>query len=107
MTYRVVVYRRARNDVRSIFDWLAERSWPGALRWRRAFDAAVERLRTNPLGFGRVEEAEDLIQRDLRQILFKTPYGRVYRAIFLVVGTEIRILRVRGPGQSPLADDDL
>src|SRR5262245_59001885 len=107
MTYRVVVYRRARSDVRAIFDWLAERSSSGALRWRQAFDEMIERLETNPLGFARIEEADDLIQRNLRQILFKTRGGRIYRAIFVVLGNHVHVLRVRGPGQPPITDEDL
>jgi plasmid stabilization system protein ParE len=31
MTYRVIVLARARRDVASIYDWIAERSAEGAL----------------------------------------------------------------------------
>ncbi len=44
---------------------------------------------------------------ELRQALSKTRYGVPYRCVFAVVEDEVRILRVRGPGQAPLKAGDL
>ena len=43
----------------------------------------------------------------LREFSFKTRRGRSYRAVFTVVGDELRLLRIRGPGQAPLSEDEL
>jgi hypothetical protein len=33
--------------------------------------------------------------------------GRTFRAIFLIVGSEVRVLRVRGAGQPSLSSKDV
>jgi hypothetical protein len=43
----------------------------------------------------------------LKEALFRTTHGHSYRAVFAIVGDQVRILRVRGPGQPPLSDDEL
>jgi hypothetical protein len=43
----------------------------------------------------------------LKQALFGTRRGRKYRAVFNICGHQVRILRVRGPGQPPLQEDEL
>jgi hypothetical protein len=90
-----------------MFEWIAERSLQGALNWSNAMQAALGRLRTNPLGCARAEEADDISEYDLRQILFKTSRGRTYRIVFIVAGNQVHVLRIRGPGQAPLTDGDL
>ncbi len=42
-----------------------------------------------------------------RPFFFKTPHGRTYRGVFTIVDDEIRVLRVRGPGQPSLEPDEL
>ena len=34
MTYRVILFRRAKQDVREILRWLQKRSAVGMVRWR-------------------------------------------------------------------------
>lgn len=43
----------------------------------------------------------------VRQFLFKTRRGSVYRGLFAFDADEIVILRVRGAGQPPLESDEL
>jgi plasmid stabilization system protein ParE len=107
VSYRIVIFRRARNDAQVIFDWIAEKSRPGALSWNSAMQAAIRRLKSNPQSFSLAEESDAITEYELRQVLFKTRRGRTYRAVFVVVGGEVHILRIRGPGQSLLSDDDL
>jgi hypothetical protein len=52
-----------------------------------------------------VEEGDCSIP--LRQATFRTRHGRTYRAVFTIVGDQVRILRVRGPGRPPLEADEL
>jgi hypothetical protein len=43
------------------------------------------------------ESAE--VDYPVQQFLFKTPRGRKYRILYTIVGDEVRVLHVRGPGQ--------
>jgi plasmid stabilization system protein ParE len=103
-TLRIV--ERARSDVDAIFNWLVHRSVQGAISWYLAFRHAIEKIASSPESFGEATESHPL-GRHLRQTLFRTRRGRVYRIVFQVSDTEIMILRVRGPGQSPLRRRDL
>src|SRR6266849_703422 len=98
-TLRIV--ERARSDVDGIFDWLDHRSVQGAVSWYLAFRNVLEKIASSPESFAGAAESHPL-GRQLRQALFKTRRGRIYRIVFEVSATEIIILRVRGPGQSPL-----
>lgn len=106
MTRRVTTLPRAERDAQSIFDWISERTPEGARRWWDALEEATRRVAANPEGFGLAPE-NDLVACELRQFLFKTRKGRTYRGVFTIVGTEVRILRVRGPGQPPLEPDEV
>jgi len=61
----------------------------------------------NSEGFSILSEALPRWNRGIHQALFKTPRGRRYRIVFELTETEIRILRVRGPGQPPLRRRDV
>ena len=106
MTYRVVVLRHAEEQVAATIEWICQASPAAALRWTEAFESALERLAANPARFGRAPEAE-ILGRDLRQILFRTRHGHVYRAVFMIDADEVRVLYVRAPGQDSLTPDDL
>jgi len=106
VTLKTVIFPRAGRDTQSIFEWISQRSPEGAIRWWSAFEEAVRKLVDNPLRYGIAPE-NDHVPCELRQFLFKTRRGRMYRGLFTVVGDEVRILRVRGPGQPPLASDEI
>jgi plasmid stabilization system protein ParE len=97
---------RARSDVEDIFNWLVHRSVQGAISWYLAFRRAIDNLASAPESHAEAAESHPL-GRQLRQTLFKTRRGRIYRIVFDVSDTEIIILRVRGAGQSPLRQRDL
>jgi hypothetical protein len=44
---------------------------------------------------------------EVRQALFKTRRGRVYRALFFIESTDVFILRVRGAGQAPVLPNEI
>ena len=106
MTFTVKELPKAKVDKRSIFAWLFERSPQGAAAWLDAYDQMVERLRTVADTLPAAQEGTAL-DVDVRQILFKTKRGRIYRAVFFVDGAEVYILRIRGPGQAPVSNDEL
>jgi plasmid stabilization system protein ParE len=106
MTYSVHVLARARADVDAIFQWIYERSPAGAASWYAAWLEAADSLATNPIRFARAAES-DQFDYEVRERFFKTRRGRRYRIVFTIVESELRILRVRGPGQRPLQPDEL
>lgn len=106
MTYRIKILPRAEADVENIYQWLRQRSPPGADRWLEAFERAVQGLTDAPTGFGRASESQ-FVDAEVYQVLFKTARGRTYRALFVVTHGVVQILRVRGPGQRDLQADEL
>ena len=61
----------------------------------------IRRLEQHASSCGPAQEHDDC-EFDVRQALFKTRRGRVYRALFFIEGEDVYILRVRGPGQAPV-----
>ncbi len=106
MTYDVRFTGEAERCVRQIRDWLAERSAEGALRWLDALESARGQLARRALAYGLAPEA-DQFSEPLRQVLFKTQSGNVYRAIFVVRNTVVHVVSVRGAGQAPLETIDI
>lgn len=105
MTYHIETTRQAKADRSSIFDYIAERSPDGALRWLAAYEQAVESLLENPhRGFA--PENQDHAE-EIRQLLFKTRHGLQYRLLFFIRGDTVYILHVRAPGQTLLDPGDL
>jgi plasmid stabilization system protein ParE len=105
MIFHVRELARARADIRDLATWLAERSPQGAASWLDAYDRLVARLGQNAESFGWAAENEDC-EFEIRQALFKTRRGRVYREIFYIDGDTVNILRVRGPGQATVQPDE-
>lgn len=105
--FAIVVLARARLDVEAIYSWLHERSPGGANRWYAAFHESANSLAIASDRHGLAPESA-FVSQPVRQCVFKTPAGRNYRLLYLVVGAQVRILRVRGPGQPPvqLSDDE-
>lgn len=106
MTFSVRELPKAKQDKHSIFCWLHERSPMGAASWLDAYDSLIERLIRDADTFAASPERRDC-DFDVRQALFKTPRGRVYRVLFFIEGAVVYILRIRGPGQSPVEPADL
>lgn len=106
MSFTVRELPKAKQDKHSIFRWLDERSPTGAAAWLDAYDALIERLKQDAPSFGEAPENRDC-DFDVRQGLFKTRRGRVYRALFFIEGQDVYVLRVRGPGQAPVSPEDI
>lgn len=101
MPHEVVVLPSADRDFQAVYDWLRERSKPGADRWANAFLDALSRLEDHPEGYGLAPEDRDHPET-IRQFLFKTRRGRTYRALFTVSGDRVYVLHIRGPGQQAM-----
>jgi plasmid stabilization system protein ParE len=101
MSFTVRELPKAKQDKHDIFHWLHERSPAGAIAWLDAYDALVDRLKGDARSFGEALENKDC-EASIKQGLFKTSRGRVYRAVFLIEADDVYVLRVRGPGQAPI-----
>jgi plasmid stabilization system protein ParE len=106
MCYRVNMLARARGDFDAIIGWIAERSPEGADRLAVRFEEALANLEENPFVAPVAPESKDLGER-VRQIMFRTKAGRTFRALFVVVGTDVRILRAREADQPPLSAGEI
>ncbi|MBI3467002.1 MAG: type II toxin-antitoxin system RelE/ParE family toxin [Planctomycetes bacterium] len=96
---------RAQRDIDEMHRWIAERSPSGANRWYTQFLKLLRSLKANPDAFSVAAETEDF-RVPLREALFKTRRGNVYRVLFLIEGDLVRIVTVRGPGQAPVTSDE-
>ena len=103
MEFDVLVTARAEADLQALGDWLHERSPDGARRWTNAASAALTGLRENPRRHSFAPE-NDHSDREIRNALFKTRRGRVYRAIFYIGGNTVVVTHIRGPHQRPVDD---
>lgn len=98
MTYRLVVSQRAERDADAIYTWLLKHTAKGAANWFSAFRDALQAIRSEPGIYSRAPEA-DMLRIDLRQALFKTSRGRLYRLLFTVAHEAVHVAAVRGFGQ--------
>lgn len=93
MTYRVVLQRLAVADLRQAYDYAAERAPAAALRWLNRFEQALQSLEQFPERRSWAKERER-VGIDVREFLFgKSPF--VFRALFVIAGGVVRILRIR------------
>lgn len=106
MTFHVKTLQRARRAYEQTLNYIAERSKSGAVAWAREYDAALARLEQSADTFPLAPE-NDHVDFELREALFKTRRGLVYRVLFTIQGHEVLILHVRGPGQDFVSGDAL
>ncbi|WP_390896915.1 type II toxin-antitoxin system RelE/ParE family toxin [Rubinisphaera margarita] len=106
MKFRVKTLPRADADILRIARYIHDRSPRGAEAWLVALEKALARLKQDPLASSEAME-NDQFEIEIRQQLFKTRRGLVYRLIYTVVGHEVRVLRVRGSGQAPVEPHDV
>lgn len=106
MSFHVRVLTAAHRDADVITEWLMDRSLTGAEHWVDAYQSALVALRQTPDRHSLAPEA-GVVEQPIRQFFFKTRFGRRYRLIFLIVGSEVRVLRVRAPGEAPLNEFDI
>jgi plasmid stabilization system protein ParE len=106
MRFTVRALRRAERDYNTILEYIAARSSTGAAAWARAFDKALARLEDHadacPVAAENVH-----VDFEVREILFKTRRGLIYRVLFTIRDHDVLILHVRGPGQDFMDADEI
>jgi len=84
MTFRVRTLRRANADILSITDYIHGRSKAGADAWVNALERAKKRLAKNADSCSEADE-NHRFEIEVKQSLFETRRGRVYRLVFTIV----------------------
>lgn len=106
MPYEIKILRRAEADLSRIFNWLRKRSPSGANSWYEALAQAIRELAKDAHRYAVAAESAKL-GADVRECFFKTRHGLRYRIVFVIALDEVRVLRIRAPGQRPLRRRDL
>jgi plasmid stabilization system protein ParE len=105
MTYKVRLQPLAENDLEDAYLWAAKSAPETAGLWLARFQAALLTLAEQPERSGFAPEHKKL-KRELRQLLF----GRkpnVFRAVFLIDGNVVRIIRIRRGSRRQLTRKEL
>ncbi len=102
MKFNVITLRAAERDFNTILEYLAARSKAGAEVWARAFDKALARLEESADSCPLAGENE-YVDFEVREILFKTRRGLIYRILFTLRENTVVVLHLRGPGQDFVA----
>lgn len=105
MKYVVRLQPVAESDLHEAYLWAAKRAPEAAKRWLARFEDAIASLDTHPQRCGLAAENKRL-KIELRELHF----GRrpnVFRAVFVVEGLEVRVLRVLRAAMRRLLKRDL
>jgi plasmid stabilization system protein ParE len=105
MTYKVRLQPLAENDLEEAYLWAAKSAPETAGLWLARFQAALLTLAELPQRCGLAPEHKKL-KRELRQLLF----GRkpnVFRAVFLMDGNIVQIIRIRRCSRRQLTREEL
>ncbi len=106
MSFRSRMSARASADLDDILAWLSESSTEAAQRFSDLFEAALDRVEARPYTCGLAFE-NDAFDEEVRHLLFGPRKKRRYRALFVIRGDEVVILRLGGPGQPPIGPGDV
>jgi len=105
MTRRLIILPQAEQDVQAIYDYIRERSSDGANRWLQAFLETAGKVLKFPSAYSLAPE-DEVLKRGIRQSYSGLEVATSIVAFFVVVSAEVRVLRVRGPGQPPPSQDE-
>ena len=103
--YRLIIQPPALDDLDEAYQWIKERSPEAADRWFNGFVDAISSLSIAPERCGLAAE-NDAVEPEIRQLLYGRRSG-VYRAIFTIMGEEVRILHIRHAARQPMDLADL
>jgi plasmid stabilization system protein ParE len=93
MTYRVLISKKAWDDIEQVYFWLAVRSSEAAERWRDSLFEVIDSLKKFPERCPRAPES-GAFGTDLRELSVGRRRG-TYRIIFRIRGGAVHVLRVR------------
>jgi len=109
VTFHLEFTTKARLEFTEAALWWAEkRSAEQAARWYDRFEAAIESIADNPLGYGRARE-DDLYEFEstLYQLLFGLGRRPTHCALFQVREDRIYIVAIRHVAQQDVTPSDV
>lgn len=106
MSLQVIIQPRAERDIQSQYDYLSQRSSLGAQNWLKSLEKALKSLELRAPSCGIAAESIHYSET-IREILFRTRMGNMYRALFLIRENVVHVLHVRGSGQDQLSSSEL
>ena len=107
MKLRVVISRRAEDDVQQAHDWWAEhRSAEQASRWYEGLMRAMNQLAAKPLECPRAIESSG-VAIEVREMLFGVGRKPSHRVLFTIRPDSILVLCVRHVSQDAVSPDEL
>jgi len=101
MAHEVYLTERAQSDLTSAREYIARQAPETAERWYADFLHSLLILEQSPESWPLAPE-NDQFAFDLRQYIYRSRSGKPNRALFTIVGKQVRVLAIRRPGQ-PLA----
>jgi len=102
MKFTVLTLRAAERDFNGMLEYIAARSAAGAEAWAKAFDKALAYVEEHADACPLAAE-NDHVDFEVRETLFKTRRGLIYRILFTLREDNAIILHIRGPGQDFVA----
>jgi plasmid stabilization system protein ParE len=102
----VVLTARAQRDLEAAHRHIATTAPETAASWYRNFLYSLLRLEENPEIWPEAPETARF-SFVLRQLLFRTKSRYANRALFTIVGSEVRVLAIRRPGQPLINKADI
>lgn len=107
MTYRVVITRRAEQNIQDAARWwTAERSVEQAVRWLAGLDERLQSLAHEPTRCALAAESEQVPYK-IRELHFGLGRRPTHRSVFMIADELVLVLAVRHVAQDSLHPDDL
>jgi plasmid stabilization system protein ParE len=105
MTYRVVITAAAKQNLRDAYLWAAERAPLTAAAWLNRFEAELQTLAHLPERFQLAPE-NAFVEPEIRQLIFGRRHS-AYRALYTIVGDQVRVLHIRRAARDWASPEDL
>jgi plasmid stabilization system protein ParE len=105
MNYRVIVTPRAKNNLKTIHDYISHQAPQAAGDWLDRAEGAVFSLAYHPERCPLAPESLSF-GKPIRQLLFGAGNRGTYRVLFVVADQSVYVLHVRHGSRLPLSPSD-
>ena len=106
MPFEVLITDRAQRDLEDARTYIAKYAPETAERWCRGFLESLLILEKSPESWPLAPEDSEF-PFQLRQYIYRTRSRQANRALFTIVGNQIRVLAIRRPGEPLVVPEDL
>jgi len=103
--YRLIIQPPAFDDLDEAYRWISGRAPEAAARWVNGFVEALDSLTASPERCGLAPE-NDAVEPEIRQFVYGRRSG-VYRVLFTVTGSEVRVLHIRHAARQTMTAEEL